>query len=129
MSYETDIANAILGSGTIAGIIGDKFSWEFADGETVAPFIVAQVINTNGETVHSGERDMSFPLIQLSCWGRTKAEAVSMRQALMRDIEGRTLPGLSETTLAFQGANSTRDEDTKLFGEIIDYLGSSYTND
>ena len=129
MSYETDIADAILGNGIIAGIIGDKFSWEFADGETVAPFIVAQVISTDGETTHDGDREISFPLIQFSCWGRTKVEAVSMRQALKSGIEGRTLPGLSETTLTFQGANSTRDEDTKLYGEIIDYQASSYTTD
>ena len=129
MSYETDIANAVLGGANLGSLISDRFSWEFADGETVAPFIVAQVISTDGETVHSGEREISFPLIQFSCWGRTKTEAVSMRQALKKDIEGRTLQGLSETTLTFQGANSTRDEDTKLYGEIIDYLGSSYTND
>ena len=129
MSYETDINDAVLSSPLLSDLIDDRFSWEFADGETVAPFIVAQTISTDGETTHDGAREISFPLIQFSCWGRTKIEAISMRDALKRDLEGITLPGSSETTLIFQASNSTRDQDTKLYGEIIDYLASSYTTE
>lgn len=128
MSIESDINDAILASDALTALIGTRFSWDIAEGSTVAPFLVAQTISTDSETTHDGDRSLSFPLIQFSCWAKTKAQAIAVMSAFKTDIEGVTLPGASETTLTYAGENSSYDSETKLFGHLVDYRAAAFTN-
>ena len=128
MSIESDINTAILASSPITALIGTRFSWDIAEASTVAPFLVAQTISNDSETTHDGDRSLSFPLIQFSCWATTKAQAIAVMSAFKTDMEGRTLPGPSQATLTHAGENSSYDSETKLFGVLIDYRISAFTN-
>ena len=128
MSYQADISDAILASESLAALIVDRFSWDVADGDTVAPYLVAQTVSGTSETTHDGDRSLTFPLIQFSCWAKTKASALAVMAAFRADIEGVTLPGTSAVVLIFSGENSTRDLETDLFGEIVDYRASAIIN-
>jgi hypothetical protein len=128
MSYQSDINDAISDSEILTDLIGDRFFWDVADDGASQPFIVAQTISTDGDTCHDGTRDWSFPLIQFSAWASTKVAAIGLASAIRGEIEGVTLPGNSKVSLSFSNQNSTRDQETKLYGEIIDYRASTITN-
>lgn len=128
MSIESDINDAIRNSGQLATLIGSRFSWDIADGGTVAPYLVAQTISNDSETTHDGDRSLSFPLIQFSCWAPTKMEAVAIMAEFRRSMEGQTLPGTSQTILTHAGDNSSYDPETKLFGHLADYRAHANTN-
>lgn len=125
MNYIEDITNAILASDPITDIIGDRFSWDIADGETVAPYVVAQQISDSSTGDLSGVHDIAFPLIQFSCWAKTKTEAITLAETLRTGIGHMTLNGPSLTSLNFAGRNSTFDDETGLFGDIIEFRASS----
>jgi hypothetical protein len=127
MSYQSDITAAILAGATLAPLIGDRFYWDVADGSAVAPYIVAQTISTSSETSHDGDRSLTFPLVQFSCWATTKLSAVNVMAAFAADLEGDELAGGSSVSLVFVGENSTHDEPTNLFGQIAEYRVSAYT--
>ncbi len=95
MSYHEDIYQAVLNSAALAALIEDRFCWDVADGSTLVPYIVAQTISDSGETDHDGTRDLSFPLIQVTAWAKTKAEAVAIMRAWKADLEGVDIPGTS----------------------------------
>lgn len=127
MSYETDITAAILASESLAALIADRFCWDVADGDTIAPYIVAQTVSNTSETTHDGDRSLAFPLVQFSCWAKTKVSALAVMSAFKADIEGIDLDGDSVASLIYVGENSTHDPETGLFGQIIDYRVSAYT--
>lgn len=128
MSYQSDINNAVASSSSLSLLIGNRFFWDVADDEATAPFLVAQTISTDSETCHDGSRDWSFPLIQFSAWAKTKDEAIEISSALKRDLEGVELIGASRVSLSYSSSNSTRDQETKLYGELIDYRAHTLTN-
>ena len=128
MSYESDINNAIMAADDLTALIGDRFSWDIADASTVAPYIVAQTISDGTETDLGGSRNMAMPLIQFSCWAKTKAEARAVMRQFKADMEGIELPGDSGVSLGFSNENSTYDSQTKLFGLIYDYRASVANN-
>jgi hypothetical protein len=128
MSYQADIYQAIKDSAELTALIGDRFFWDVADPAPADNYLVAQVISGSGETDFDGDRSVSFPLIQFSAWSKTKVGAIRIAAALRRELEGRTLPGLSDVSLGYSGEGSTYERDTKLFGESIDYRASTLTN-
>lgn len=129
MSWQSDITAAVTGSSALTTLIGDRFSWDVADGtQAAAPFLVAQVISADGETDFSGVRSLVFPLIQFTAWATSKEQAIGIIATLAREIEGRNLPGDNNVSLGYAGEQSTRDPQTKLYGEIIDYRASANSN-
>ena len=128
MSYQSDINDAITDSSVITALIGDRFFWDVADDDATAPFLVAQTISTDSDTCHDGSRDWSFPLIQFSAWAATKSEVITLGAAIKSELEGQRIPGNSQVTFSFSGENSTRDQETKLYGVIIDYRAHALTN-
>lgn len=127
MSYQSDISDAVAASPLLVALIGDRFSWDIADGDTAAPYLVAQTISGNSETTHDGDRSLTFPLVQFSCWAKTKASALAVMSAFKADLEGRQLGGLSKVSLTYSSENSTHDSETNLFGELVDYRVSAFT--
>jgi hypothetical protein len=127
MSYETDITAAILASDALAALIGDRFFWDVADGDTIAPYLVAQTVSGTSETSHDGDRSLTFPLVQVACWAKTKISALAVMAAFKADIEGVDLAGDSSVSLTYANENSTHDPETGLFGILIDYRVSAYT--
>ena len=128
MSYQSDIYDAVVAGATLSPLIGNRFFWDIADGDAVAPYIVAQTVSTLSENTNDGNRSLSFPLIQFSIWAKTKVAVIAITAALKTDIEGITLPGSSSTSLSFSSSNSTYETDTKLYGELVEYRGHSLTN-
>jgi hypothetical protein len=124
MSWHEDLVAAIHADGVLRGIIAERIFADVAPGEAEAPLIVYQQVSETGETTFDGRRDVTFPLVQFSCWAATKLGAVDLAAALSRCIEGRNLPGLSGTSLGFSNGESTRDQQTKLFCERLDYTVS-----
>jgi hypothetical protein len=128
MSYQSDIYNAVMGAPTVAALIGERFFWEVADETTAAPYLVAQTISTDGETLHDGTRLWSFPLIQFAAWAYTHAKCIEIAAAFRDELEGVEITGDSSVSLSFVGENTTYDPDTKLFGISTDYRASALTN-
>ena len=127
MSYQADIYAAVLAAPSLVALIGDRFSWDIADGDTVAPYIVAQTISDGSETAHDRTRSLAFPIIQVSCWAKTKAESIALARAWKIAIEGVELPGTSKTSIGFTNENSSYDSETKLYGTLLDYRASTTT--
>ena len=128
MSWQSDIFDAIQGSSALTELIGDRFSWDIADGSTVTPYLVAQVVSGSGATDFSGDRSTVFPLVQFSVWATGKAAAIAIIATLKSELEGKNLPGANNVSLGYSGENSTYDRTTKLYGEIIDYRISALSN-
>jgi len=128
MSWQADIVTAISEDEALSGIIEDRIFADVAPGSTPQPFIVYQQISEIGDTTFDGRRDVTFPLVQFSCWASTKAGAIELLAALRSAIEGKQLEGDSSVSLGFSNALSTRDQQTKLFGEQIDYRVSCNSN-
>lgn len=125
MSWQGDIYAAAIAAEDLAAVIGDRFYWDIADGSAAAPYIVAQELSDAGTGDLSGVRTLALTLIQLSCWATTKAGALQLAALVKANLEGQDLPGDSNTSLSYQGTNSTFDPETGLFGQIIDYRASS----
>lgn len=128
MSYQSDINDAIADNAPLTALIGTGFSWDIADPETSPPYLVAQTITGDGQTDFEGNREISFPLVQFTAWATRKASAIAIISALKTAIEGRDLPGDSNASLSYSSENSTRDPQTKLYGESVDYRISCNTN-
>lgn len=128
MSWQEDVVAAILADEPLTDLIGTRVFADVAPGEAVAPLIVYQQISEEGETAFDGRRDVIFPLVQFSCWSPSKLGAVALASALRDAIEGKNLDGDSFASLGFSNQESTRDQQTKLFCERIDYRVSCNRN-
>jgi len=78
MSWQSDIVKAILTDSALCAIIGENIFADVANGNTPAPYIVYQQISKIGETNFSGTRPVIFPLVQFSCWAKTKSDAIDL---------------------------------------------------
>ncbi len=128
MSWQSDIFDAVQASSALTVLIGDRFSWDVADGTTAVPYLVAQVISGDGETDLSGDRSLAFPLIQFAAWSPSKAETIEVMRIVKQELEGRNLPGKNNVSLGYGGEQSTWDPQTKYYGETVDYRVSANTN-
>jgi hypothetical protein len=124
VSYEADIYRAVQECVPLWSAIGGRFQWDIADSTVAPPYIVAQTVSDDGETTFSGTRGASIPTIQLSCWARSKAQAVEIAKIFRDNLEGYDLPGESKTSLGFDSRTSTFDTDARLFGIILRYRAS-----
>jgi hypothetical protein len=52
------------------------------------PAITYQVISNNSVMSHQGSSGLAFVRVQFNCWGRTKLEVLSIRNALMDALNG-----------------------------------------
>lgn len=120
MSYQADIYNAILAAAPVTAIIGDRFSWDIADGAVATPYLVAQTISVDGQADFTGGREWAFPLVQLTAWAPGKADCIAVIEAVRGALEGREIPGTGSTSASFAGSQSTYDRETRLFGEILE---------
>ena len=128
MSWQSEIQSALLANAGIAALVGTRIYADIADGTTAAPYIVWQVIATRGETTHDGARGIEFPLIQVSCWAATKAQAIALASAVDDALNGNTISGAHGVTFTFSDQSGTYESDTKLFGEILEFNAATTTN-
>jgi len=128
MSWQSDIVNAILTDSAVCAIIGENVFADVAPGNATAPYIVYQQISDNSENDFDGVRNVIFPLVQFACWHPTKSGAIDLVKKLSAAIEGRNLDGDSNASLSFSNQFSSRDQQTKLFSEVIDYRISCNAN-
>lgn len=128
MSYQSDIIRRLTNDTSITDLVGTRIYADLADGTDPAPFIVYSIPTTRGETPHDGIRDLEFPLVQFSCYAATKAEAVQIAGRIRRSVEGKTLGGFSNLSLIFDDQHGTRDAETNLFAEIIEFRGACNPN-
>lgn len=128
MSWQSDTVTAILTDSALCAIIGENVFADVAAGNASAPYIVYQTISDNSQTTFDGVRNVAFPLVQFACWAKTKSGAIDLASKLKTAIEGKTLAGDSNVSLGFSNQISSRDQQTKLFCEIVDYRVSCLTN-
>ena len=128
MSYQSDIITAIANTAAVTALVGTRVYADVADGSAVAPFIVYSVVTTGGTTTHDGNRNIEFPLIQFSCYAAGKAAVIDLASKLRAGLEGVTLSGGSDVTLVFDDQHGTRDAETNLFSEIIEFRGACNRN-
>jgi len=128
MSYQSDIFDAIRGNAAITGLIGERFFWDIADETTETPYMVAQTISADSDTTHDGDRTITFPLVQFSCWSPSKADAIAVMSVFRNELEGLEVPGDSAASFTYSGEVSSYDRETGFYGEIVDYRISCITN-
>ena len=128
MSWQSDIVDSIRTNSELLALLEGRVFADAADGTVSTPYLVYQVISSNGETTHDGRRDVELPLIQFTVWATGKAQAIQIASALTEQIEGRNLPGDSNTSLGFSNQLSNRDPATKLFGEVVEFRVSCNRN-
>jgi hypothetical protein len=128
MSYQSDIITALAAASSITTLVSTRVYADVADGSAAAPYLVYQVISTNGETTHDGVRNLEFPTIQFSCWATSKAGAIALASAVNAVLNGKTLAGTSGISFQFSNQFGTYESDTKLFGEILEYRAAANKN-
>lgn len=121
MSYQSDTYTALTGSSAITALVSTRIYADVADGSAAPPYLVYQFISAGGETAHDGERDTEFPLIQLTAWATSKASAIAIADAVRTLLEGNTIAGESASSFQHSNRFGTYEDDTKLFGEILEY--------
>jgi len=121
MSYQSDTYTALTGSSAITALVSSRIYADVADGSASTPYLVYQFISAGGETTHDGERDTEFPLIQLTAWATSKASAIAIADAVRNLLEGNTIAGDSASSFQHSNRFGTYEDDTKLFGEILEY--------
>lgn len=126
--YQADLFTAIKAAAGITSIVGAKVHAMVAPASSSAPYLVYQVIGTSGQTHHDGARPVEFPLIQFSCWSETPAEAISLAAAVRAAFDGQTLAGTSNLSLVFSGQSGQYDDESELYGEIIEFSGACNSN-
>jgi hypothetical protein len=128
MSYQEDIYNAIISDSAVAALVGARVYPDVAPGSAAAPFIVWNVISSDGTTTLDGQRSIMHPLLQFDCWATSRLAAVNLAAKLRAALEGFTLPGLSECWLSFSNESAQRDQETGLFAETLEFRASCKTN-
>lgn len=128
MSYQADLVTHLGNDATITDIVSTRIFADVADGSAATPFIVYSVTGTGGETLHDGSREIEFPRVQISCFADTKVAAVNLCTAIRASIEGVILSGSSEVQFVFDDQHGTREPETNLFAEIIEFRGVCNTN-
>lgn len=128
MSWQSDIFDALQASEELTDMIGDRVSWDIADGSTATPYLVLQAISGTADTDYQGGREITNTLVQVTCWSPSKAEVIAVTSALRDVLEIPELPGDSLTSCIYAGENSTYDSDTRFYGEITDYRAIHNTN-
>jgi hypothetical protein len=125
MSYEADIYAALQASAPVTAMVGTRIYPDFAPATAVAPFVVYQTVSTDGTTTHDGGMAVVLPLVQFTAWATTRPQANSLsakiRAAL---ITGDEIPGDSSVFLTFSNETGSRDQETGLFGQILDLRAS-----
>lgn len=129
MSYQEDILGTLNADTAVTDLVGDRIVADVADGSVQSPYIVYSVVTTGGETAHDGTRDVEFPLVQFSCYANTKSVAIAIASKVRRAIEGKTLAGGANLSFIFDDQHGTRDAETNLFAEIIEFRGACRPND
>lgn len=128
MSYQSDIYTRLTTDATLSGLVGSRVFADVGDSSTGTPYIVYQVISTDGETAHDGTRDIEFPLVQFSVWGASKTSVIQTASALNATLDGQTIPGDSDLTMVFTDQSGTYENASNLFGEILQFRGHCNRN-
>lgn len=128
MSYQSDLYAALAGEASISAIVSDRIWSTVAPSTATAPYIVYSVVGTTGTTTHDGERPVEFPMIQIACWHTGPNLATTLASAVNAFVDGATIAGASNLSLVFAGQAGQYDDETKLFGEILEYTGATNTN-
>lgn len=128
MSYQSDIMTALLADETVSGLVGTRIFADIADGTAAAPFVVYSIPSTDGETCQDGTREVEFPSVQFSIYAATKADAITIADAIDLALDGQELAGTSGTSLQFSNRFGQYESDTKLFGEVLEYRASVKSN-
>jgi hypothetical protein len=128
MSYHSDLYSALSSSIALSDLVGDRIFPDVADASAKAPYIVYSIISTGGETTHDGKRDIEFPSIQITAWATGKSESISIMDAVVSLLDGKTVTGESGLTLMFSNRHGSYDAEERLFGEILELSASSFVN-
>jgi hypothetical protein len=128
MSYQSDIYDAIAAAPEVAALIAARIYPDVAPGNAATPYAVYQVISSHGTTTHDGARAIIHPLIQVSCWAASRPAAATLAAKIRAAIEGFQLPGTSEAFLTFSNETGDRDQETGLFGEVLEFRASCKIN-
>ena len=128
MNYQADIFDALTGDNAIAALVGTKVFPDVADLSATVPYLVCQTIYTGGETTHDGERNLEFPLVQITAWAATKAGAIALGDLVTNLLDGATIAGTSAATFQFSNRMGTYDPGERLFGEIAEFRASTNRN-
>lgn len=128
MKYHSETFTAISQATTIEAIVGSRIFSDVADGSAAAPYLVYQFVSTTGDTTHDGTRQVEFPLIQFSCWATTKAGAIALADAVDALLDGNTIAGDSAASFQFQNRFGEYEQDTKLYGEILEFRMAAKIN-
>jgi len=59
--------------------------------------------------------------VQFSCWASTKAGAVALGNAVAATLDGKTISGTSAASFQFSNRFGEYEQDTKLYGEILEF--------
>jgi len=128
MSWQTDMRLALIGSPALNALVGSAVWETVADSATTAPYVVYQTVSTGGETTHDGDRSLEFPSIQITAWATTAESARNVASKVNAVLDGKTLIGSSKVSFQLSGQSSSYDQETRLFGEIIEYTAAANRN-
>ena len=128
MSWQTDMRLALIGSPALNAIIGNNVWETVADSATSVPYVVFQTVSTGGQTTHDGDRSLEFPSLQIVAWANTAEISRDVTNKIHAVLDGKTLVGGSMTSFQFNGQSSTYDYESRLYGEIIEYLAATNRN-
>lgn len=82
MAMETDLQAWLLAQSDVAAAIGARLYRLVADQDATTPYVTMATLNTSAERSLNGPTGEAVARLQLTCWGKTIAEAETARDAL-----------------------------------------------
>lgn len=117
--FEMDIYRAVSECPEVWADISGQFYWDVSDGNAEPPLLVAQVVSDNVPGVFGVTGGASFPVVQITSWAESRLESNKIAANLIGWLDGKVIPGDTETAISLESRTSTFDTETRWFGTIL----------
>jgi hypothetical protein len=93
----------LLADATIAGLVGQRIDWGLRPQAKALPAITLTLVPTPRDYHMGGAQKTQQHFVQIDCWASKYADAESLRQAVIAELE--------PASGSFQGSFVQRDQD------------------
>jgi hypothetical protein len=77
----------------VKALVADRIYPVTSPDKPARPYIIFNLISATPATTHSEASELSFHLVQFSCWSEVYEGAVAVRDAVIKALDNQTLSG------------------------------------
>lgn len=87
MAMEEDLVARLVADAGVSAVVGAKVSWFDRRRADALPVLVLTKVSPGREYTHAGADGLDGPRVQFDCLGRTDAEALALKRAVVACME------------------------------------------